>query len=685
MKKWKMPLRTSVVDTTAVLMKIIVSIIFLIAGVITSAKAKEADIIRSSKAAISYLEMLNSGDYNLTDNTALSSYCSSSRITEIKTQLAFYKKTSLSHGDKYQLIDKKVLGSLAAVIIRAENQSSPLNTHIHALAMVEHNGTWLPAPLPGSFTNTISTYELDTEKATKNLEQWMAKEKNKYQTNARNKASNKLLSKVSQEAEKIDLKNITPEQLTLELIHALRSKDTPKSLAILGVASDVLAPTLETLTSKLSNGLKINSIDNEWTLVKDAAALVQIMHLDTKNNKVAVGFWNPLVKTEKRAAILYFPFYKSEGKTFLKLPKLLSIGLLSRIERLRQRRRLSDVDRNKLLSKLPEKILQNTAVKTHTDKETLLTTIIGSPKKSEFLKLISLLPREAKFLNTAAQKKESLEAVSELLVRLQTMQSRSMLNPSPFQNKNIALAPLHVINPHIPEEFTIINIWMIKLEKSWHLIPERILAKHGGAEINLTIQKLLQEMRATQKAAQAKLLHKITAGITSLSPPLQLPPPSEALAKETLFNFFELLKSNKIRPALHYCAALDNTSNQQILKTSSYLIRGKADQATVTQVLGYHQTDNWAALSLKTHPKSSDKKNYPLYLIVNTAHGCKVLLDIELHHSTNKGQELLNKKAWEKLTNSLPKESLSAVQALFKKHTKLSSQDITQNTSKAKD
>ena len=199
------------------------------------------------------------------------------------------------------------------------------------------------------------------------------------------------------------------------------------------------------------------------------------------------------------------------------------------------------------------------------------------------------------------------------------------------------------------------------------------------------MQKLIKSVQSNQKAQQEKLSRKLIDSVTVLTPPLELNAPAEADAKKLLTTFLSALRTKDIASTLKHCAVLKGTSSKQTLKIINYAMRGVADQSAESEMLGYHQSGKWSALSIKTHSKSSDIEEYPLYLIVNTVKGSKVLLDIDLRHATNKGRELLNTRAWKKLAEVLPENSLTEVKVLFKKHTKLSSEDIAKNNPEDED
>jgi len=327
-------------------MKLAAAILFFLVSVCPITWADQLNENNDAEtAAVSYLKMLSQDKYTLIENTALSIHCTPNRHKEITEQLKFYRKTNLNDGDVYSIEEKKFNGDFAALLIRSENPASPLRSQIHALAMIKRNGAWLPAPLPCSFSNTNYGYDPAVEKTVNSLELWMAREQAKRENSARKQAYSNMIDQISQQEKAIDL-NTTPEEAVHHLIDAIRSKDHLRILAATGASSQRHRIPLESSFEKISRALKIDNIDSDWHFVTDSSVIVRPLKVDSSKKEIAVGFWSPLAKPEE--ITLYFPFSKSNGKTFAQIPQLLFVELLPKNERRRQQRRLRGNDREKL-------------------------------------------------------------------------------------------------------------------------------------------------------------------------------------------------------------------------------------------------------------------------------------------------------------------------------------------------
>ena len=658
-------------------MKLAISILYILVFSHSLLWADQAKNSHEFSTASAYLKMLSEAKYDLLGTTAISPHCEVSRRKEIRDQLELYYKTSLQKGDNFSLLAEKTQGQFAAILIRSDNSLSPLNVRIHSIAMILRKGKWLPAPIPGSFANSNYGYDAATEKTIQSLEKWMAKEKSDREAQARDKATRKLLNNISEKEQQINLSDLSPEQSVLQLIQAIRSMDAIKALAIMGASAEEVNSALMESVNNITQGLNISEIDNEWNLVKNPTVIVRPLRVDKDKSEVAVGFWDPLAKSE--AQILYFPTLKSKGKTFTKLPTVLKVALMGERERDRRRWKLRRNDETQLKKKLPPEIFKNNQPQANSDSKRLLENTLKFYKAGDFTKLLTLIPCEGDFFGTEDNQKKSLLELGSLWRKLNNVKENSLRVLDILEDDKIALAPLQFTKITRPGEFITVHLWMIKQEEGWYLIPENLLSDYGGEDTAKTMEKLMKQLESIQKDQQELHARELMSNVVTLSPLPNLTAPSPEDSKKLLKEFRHHLRAKESLAALRCSAVLKGTDRTQTLRIFNYAIRGASDHSEQDEIIGHTQSGNWLGITLKTTSKSSEMVDYPLYLILTTPNGVKILLDIDLRHATNKGRELLNSRALKKLSNNLPEDSLTEVKKIFKAHQQLSTADILKN------
>lgn len=630
-----------------------------------------------TKAAVTYLQLLAKGDIDLLKQTALSPHCGIQKQKTIRKRLDFLRVNHFRKGDTFTPQTTKIDAHLAGVLVRADNPSAPLTTHVHAVAIIKTKDGWKPAPLPGRFSNTGYGYDEKIERSVSALERWMARKKIILETRFRSQASSKLISEIADIEKNLHLQTLKPEQTVELLIEKCRQKNLIGVLSIMGAASNQLPDPLETTLDLVTKGLANKDPSNDWHLLTSRSVIAQTLKIDHTRNEIAVGFHSPL--GQERSKILYFPIHKEnkpKGKTFARLSPLLHLALLPENESWQQRWRHRRGDENDLRKQLLPTILKNSKSISYPTARQTLDHLLLAIDNNNYTDCIRLLPRTGAHFGKEASQINSITSLDSLWRQIHHAQPLERHDHNILKEKNLALAPLQFTTTNKPDNFITIKLWMIKDPDGWHLIDYNSLTESLGdiwKKSAASLEKRLTSMEKKQREARSRAL---LDNVITITPPITLPPPSKNEAKTLITRFRNHLRARNTKNALAYCAVLTQTSASQILKTLNYSLRGAIDHINDDITLGINTSGNWSSASIRTRSQLTKLDDYPLYLIINTHKGPRILLDIDLRHATNKGRQLINKKNWKKLEKNLPKESLTHIQTIFGSHTQLATTDI---------
>ena len=83
----------------------------------------------------------------------------------------------------------------------------------------------------------------------------------------------------------------------------------------------------------------------------------------------------------------------------------------------------------------------------------------------------------------------------------------------------------------------------------------------------------------------------------------------------------------------------------------------------------------WAGVSLRIDAGPGAEPEYPMYLVVVTGQGPRIVLDAGLRLVTNKGREILNAQIWKRVDASLEAEEAGLVRRMFQGHVERSTKD----------
>ena len=624
------------------------------------------------KAARLYLTKLSHENLDLAQDTALSDHCSPQRRKQIEEQLKSFSQTHLDDNDTFIFEATKNEGDFAAVLLRSQNPATPLVPRVHAIALLRRQQHWIAAPLPGNFANTGYGYDSEVEKSVRTLERWMTKEKIILQSKARQSAQNSFLKSISEEERKATLDTLTPQQATLNFIQLCRNTKLFGILAYLGAASDELEDSLETTLSTVSNGLNDTNLLNKWSLVTHPSVIIVPVHLDPKKKDFAVGFWHPL--TSPPEEILYFQTHKAKDKTFLRLPHDLIMAAMPENKRWRQQKH---PDYDELKRKLSAEIYKNHPPQKAPDNtQELLDHFTQSLNTQNFLDCFQLLPRHQGFFSDPKNQHKTLSQLSLLWKNIYHSKANTQNSLELLVDDNLALYPLIYPPQKKTSEVETIRVWFIQENNGWHLIPEATLNDYADTTLRANMQRLKTSLRSVTRQRQEQLSRLRLSEVVTLTPPPTLPTVDDKAAEKTLSKFRTLLRANNPHSALTKCAVLKGTSSVQTLKTFNYAIRGASDHRKHDHILGIHRAGKWLGVSLRTESKTTGGYDFPLYIIINTEKGPRILLDIDLRHATNKGRKLINRRNLNKLEKVLSKIDQTHILSIFTEHNKVALEDI---------
>ena len=108
----------------------------------------------------------------------------------------------------------------------------------------------------------------------------------------------------------------------------------------------------------------------------------------------------------------------------------------------------------------------------------------------------------------------------------------------------------------------------------------------------------------------------------------------------------------------------------------SYEYRGAKRSAAADYLVDVQPGKGWAAVTLRVDSGPASSPSYPMYLVVATAKGPRIVVDVGLRLATNKGREVLNDRAWERIGRLLEEEESALVRSLFERHAERSKIDL---------
>ena len=618
-----------------------------------------------NSAALSYVEKLSSNKIELEKDVTLSENCSHQRIDYIKKRLQAISQNKFQDGDSFEYIDSKRNGDYAAVIIRSVNPSQPLTANFYGIALLHINNVWLPAPLPGSFTNSGYGYIPETEQSIHLLENWIKETTSSLNSEYRTSANNKLRAKLLATEKDIPLKNVTPEQVITQFIQHCQNRDTLKALYMLGASKTKGQSELLELTKIITKGLSEHNDSALWSIITNKNNILQTIEGDKNDSVISLGFFDPI--EGGRINVIQFPYFTSDYSTYAVLPKVFHNALSIDPKKSEQANHYS-LNRSFNNQVIPA-ILKGLSPDNNNSAEDALSNFNQALTNSNFKKLIKLLPREGEYFEKESNLNNTVTALSTLWKKL-NQYNPELLQAAPLiKSEHLALCRLSLKNNKF-------DIWFHKDDQGWHILPSSVLSKISKSKLTKEKTALLKEVEKQNQDLIEQKQKNLLANIKQV----EIFNNQQAIDKETAIKqvqeIRDLLRKKDLLSALKISAVMDKSETKQVMKNLTYAMRGVDNQIHDDLILGCNSFKNIQAVSIRTQAKLGEIYDYPLYLVINTEQGPMILLDVDLRYEINKGRELLNGRTWNKLKKTIDAPSVTSLKKLMEEHNKLVSNDI---------
>ena len=143
--------------------------------------------------------------------------------------------------------------------------------------------------------------------------------------------------------------------------------------------------------------------------------------------------------------------------------------------------------------------------------------------------------------------------------------------------------------------------------------------------------------------------------------------------------FRNLLRAGKLLESFKCGSLLDPEEGAwEALKAMSYEYRGARQSTTPDREIHVQGGKAWAAVTLRVDSGLGVAPDYPMYLVVATSEGPRIVVDVGLRLATNKGREVLNRRVWERIEGQLEEPESALVRSLFEGHVEQSKTDLAE-------
>lgn len=186
------------------------------------------------EAAIEFLEKVRVNKVNLDPggDTAISPQTAEAKKRQIARRL---ERTARDLGsDPLEIGTVKEDGNFAAVIVRKTGGFDPSRLQVFPVALVKKDTGWAAAPMPASFENAGASYSISLRERLESLENWMLRQQVVDLEKLRDQAALEMRGKIETRLNARQLREYDAEKTGSAFVTACGEQDLPRALGLLG-------------------------------------------------------------------------------------------------------------------------------------------------------------------------------------------------------------------------------------------------------------------------------------------------------------------------------------------------------------------------------------------------------------------------------------------------------------------
>jgi hypothetical protein len=627
-----------------------VKVITLFLAVALSATAAPND---PARVAVDFLEKVRLGKLDLEPggDTALSAQT----VPEKKHQIArnFERMARDLGSAPLEVSAVKLDEDFAAVLVRKIGGFDPARLQIFPLAMIKRSNGWTVAPVPASFENCGTGYASDLRKRLEKLETWMLREQIVDLEQLREQSITRMREKIGASYSASEMRRLSAETFGERFLDACDRKDLPSLLGFFGGLSEPLPADwpirLKSLERAVASG---SSVKRPWRLLfsPEVARVVVGQEEDDRSGRVSVACLDPAGSGEDESPpqieIVHLELSRDgSGLWQINPPEVFLDPDLSHESDDSPDRELSDSFAEKWIAK--KSLLPQISAE-HARRE--LIAALGS---GSFPAVLSI----TKIDGATSDSRQNCIQAAKISHIIQNPSAVSHVIPLSFHAvETSAVGLFQIFTARDPMKYRPTLVYFEKSSIGWLWapvpLPDTLDRFRAWAEL---------ETKTWRNQWQKTVLDDCPVVDTQhLSPR-----PSEDQAKALVEQWFEAIQKGDIKAALQLVTRMDGPqSGNTILQNLGYEITSARRNNSTPEIVGIYSDEHWAAVGVKT--KQDEIPKYPFYPIIRTSQGPRILIEIDLFATTNRGREFLNKAAFGRLGEPTPLSD--ELQNLFSKY-----------------
>lgn len=610
------------------------------------------------QAAIEFLEKVRTRKVDLEPgkDTALSPHTGADKKREIARRLDRMARDLGS--DPLEVGTVKLDENFAAVLVRKLGGFDPGRLQVFPLALIKRDAGWSVAPVPASFENTGTAYTTTLRERLEQLENWMLREQAVEEEKLRAEGAGQMRRKIETGLTARELRGLNAQQIGERFLAACEGENLPAVLGFLGGLAAKYPDDwgMRLKMAELAFRAGGAQATGRWRLLTAPEVLRVLVHHEQSGNRgsFTITCLDPVAKKNgslPTLTALQFDLAKSPDGLWQVNPP--ADFMAPPEEPADEEPPPQDSDACK---RFPYQWFQAHPPTPQPTAELAHQAFITALQDENLRAMLALSN-----LGTGPAIDWPIHVqAAQLWWTLHNPAAVRHPLPLSFQTDGTAaVAVLQFFTTRDPDRLDARAFYFEKSATGWHWAPNP----------SPTLFRFKDWVDGETRRFEGQWQAAALTGCELLATIGDKPAPSREETRKLAEAWLETLRHGDLRVAAsHTARGGDPKSGSTLLQNLGYEIIGTRQDGGKTEITGVYQEKTWAAVGMKT--QRGGKPAYPLYPVVQTPGGPRILLEIDLSASGSRGREFLNRAAFERLRKLTSAETADGLQTLLDQHRK---------------
>jgi len=592
------------------------------------------------EVAVDFLEKVRAGKVNLEPggDTALSATTGPEKRRQIASRL---KRLAQDLGSgPLEAGEVRLDVDHAAVLVYRVGGYDPSRVRAFPIALVRQDGEWHPAPVPASFENTGVGYPALLRKKILGMENWMLRQQVAGVESLRERLKERLKLEIRGRVNQDEIRALSPESVGRRFIEASSRRDLPAMLGFLGGLQGTLPDDWSERLSAAENAVAAgDQVKRPWRLLvmPEVVRTVVYEEVDGSDALISLGCLDPAGgggQTLPWVEVVHLELSRGpEGMWRVDPPQ----AFLEEVEE--SEFFDEDLERNldaDLLDLFPRNLRHQLPAVPRSTVPEVVTAFSEGLRAGDLSPLLALLDLEGD-PRIARLGCSRLARAWQLLRDPVTVRHAVPLGF--HQAGSAAVVVFQYFSSREPDKVDLRSFFFRKGPGGWMLSAG---LKPEGRELDEeTAAVVAWDREKTSEWQQSWRGEMLKTSIRLAK--VEGPAPSAGESRRVVEEWLAAVSKGDVAKALSLTAWLsDDRGGPQILRNLAYEVKAARANTEEPALLEVFSGDVWSAVGVRAG--SPTEALYPLYPVVATPEGPRILIEVDLFASGRR-RDFLNKEA----------------------------------------